>query len=163
MSSRPPEDLEFFLTLTLAASAAWPLVQREFRAAGVEPGSWGLLFHVRSRGTITPTELAEETGMTATTIRDQIQQLAGRRLVRREPNPLDARSYLISLTARGERELRAGLEASRRVAQRVEDRHGDLSSLRDSLLELIAALHALRAEGAHADRAERVRAARSTK
>ncbi len=162
MSGTPPEDLEFFLTLTLAASAAWPLVHREFKTAGVEPGSWGLLFHIRSRATITPTELAEETGVTATTIRDQVQQLAHRRLVRREPNPLDARSYLISLTAAGERELQAGLDASYRVAQRVEDRHGDLGPLRDSLLELIESLHALRAEGEHADRAQRVRARRRT-
>jgi DNA-binding MarR family transcriptional regulator len=162
MSGTPPEDLEFFLTLTLAASAAWPLVQREFKGAGIEPGSWGLLFHIRARGTITPTELAEETGTTTTTIRDQVEQLARRGLVRREPNPFDARSYLIGLTAGGERELRAGLEASHRVAQRVEDRHGDLGPLRDSLLELIESLHALRAEGEQTDRAERVRARRRT-
>ena len=100
MSSDPPEELEFFLALTLAASKAWPLVRREFAAAGVDPGNWGLLFHVGARERITPSQLAAETGVTATTMRDQVQAFVDRGLLRREPNPRDARSYLVVARSR---------------------------------------------------------------
>jgi DNA-binding MarR family transcriptional regulator len=36
-----------------------------------------------------------------TTLRDNIQRLVDRKLVRRTPNPVDGRSYLVKLTPRG--------------------------------------------------------------
>ncbi len=91
----PPENLEFFLTLALATSKMWPLVQREFSAEDVDPVHWGVLFHVGARDDVTPSELAAETGLSATTIRDNIQALVDRGLVDRDPNPQDARSYYV--------------------------------------------------------------------
>jgi DNA-binding MarR family transcriptional regulator len=46
-------------------------------------------------------------GVPATTLRDAIQRLVERRLVRRVPHPTDGRSYLLELTSRGELMVRA--------------------------------------------------------
>jgi DNA-binding MarR family transcriptional regulator len=156
MSLDPPDDLDFFLTLTLAASKAWPLIQREFRAAGVDASNWGLLFHVGAREDVTPSELAAETGISATTIRDQVQSLVDRGLLKREANPQDARSYLLRLTSRGRRELDRGLEASQRARDLVSENLGDLEPLRQSLFDLVVALTELNDRADVESRAARV-------
>jgi DNA-binding MarR family transcriptional regulator len=104
--------LDVFLSALLAGQAMSNLVRREFEAAGVAIGAWGLLVHVDEHGAVTPSRLAAETGVTATTIRDQVQSLVDRRLLRRVPNPEDSRSYLLRLTAAGTRELAKGRAAT---------------------------------------------------
>src|SRR4051794_37339291 len=136
MSADPPPNLELFLALALAASKGWSIVQREFRAAGVDTGSWGLLFHIDAADAPTPSRLAAETGVGPTTIRDQLQSLVDRGLVERRPNPLDARSYTVALTRTGKRDLARGLAASKRAAARVQA-HGDLEPLRERLLSFV--------------------------
>ncbi|MFL5913617.1 MAG: MarR family winged helix-turn-helix transcriptional regulator [Gaiellaceae bacterium] len=159
--SPPPEDLDFFLTLTLAAAKAWPLITREFDAAGVEPGNWGLLFHVGARENVTPSELAAETGVTPTTMRDQIQTQVDRGLLERVPNPLDARSYYVALTARGQHNLDEGLKASRRAAQLLQEELGDLEPLRQSLIDLTLVLATVNERALREERARRVEAVRA--
>ena len=39
MNADPPANLEFFLGLTLAPDTAWVIVQRKFKATGVNPPS----------------------------------------------------------------------------------------------------------------------------
>jgi hypothetical protein len=46
-----------------------------------------------------------------TTLRDNIQRLVDRKLVRRAPNPDDGRSYLLRLTPRGRRVVEAASDA----------------------------------------------------
>jgi DNA-binding MarR family transcriptional regulator len=67
-----------------------------------------LLTHVRDLEPVSPSELARVAGTPPTTLRDNIQRLVDRRLVRRVPNPDDGRSYLVRITPRG----RATLEAA---------------------------------------------------
>jgi DNA-binding MarR family transcriptional regulator len=154
--SSPPDDLDFFLALTLASFKAQLLVQRAFKEADVEWANWGLLLHVAAHGRATPSQLVAETGISATTIRDQVQGLVDRGVLTREPNPLDARSYVLTLTAAGERDIELGLEASRRIRVTVEQRAGDVEPLRRSLLALGAAFDQLRLEAAEGERADRV-------
>ena len=155
------DDHDFFLTLNLAAAKAWPLITREFAVGGVEPGNWGLLYHVGVRENVTPSELCAETGITPTTMRDQIQTLVDRGQLERRPNPLDARSYYVALTARGQRNLDEGLKASRRAAQLLEDELGDLEPFRQSLLDLTAVLATLNERALREERARRVEEIRS--
>src|SRR2546423_5580612 len=89
VAADPPDDLELFLSLTLASQLAWAVVKREFARAGVDTGWWGLLVHIDAPGVSTPSQLAAETGVAPTTIRDQLQALVERGLVRRKPNPED--------------------------------------------------------------------------
>src|SRR4051812_33723342 len=156
MRADPPADLDLFLALTLAASKAWPLIRAEFEAAGVDPSNWGLLVHAGAREHVTPSQLAAETGVTTTTIRDQVQGLVERGLLVRDPNPRDARSYFVRLTARGHRELELGLAASKSAREAIEEELGDTSALRSSLLELVAALDAVHERTEEATRAQHV-------
>jgi DNA-binding MarR family transcriptional regulator len=96
---------------------------------------------------VTPSVLAEETGVTNTTIRDQIQSLVERGLVVRRENESDGRSYLVELTPGGRRNLRRGLTASRRARRRLEEQLGhSVEPFRLEALELRrAAALALRA------------------
>ena len=149
MSAGPPDELEFFLALTLAASKASVLVTREFQSAGVEMGNWGLLAHIAARETMTPSRLADEIGVSMPTIRDQLQGLVDRGLVKRVPNPLDGRSYFVVLTAAGRTALRRGTAASARAQAALAREYGPLEPLRKNLVELV------RSAGAAADHAER--------
>jgi DNA-binding MarR family transcriptional regulator len=94
-------------------------------------------------------------------MRDQIQTLVDRGQLERRPNPLDARSYYVALTARGQRNLDEGLKASRRAAQLLEDELGDLEPFRQSLLDLTAVLATLNERALREERARRVEEIRS--
>jgi DNA-binding MarR family transcriptional regulator len=137
LTADPPDDLDFFLALTLASSKTWPLVQREFEAAGVDPSNWGLLVHVGARKTITPTQIAAEVGITTTTLRDQLESLVDRGLIERRANPFDARSYLVVLTRRGRNDLERGLAASQRAREALEEEFGSLEPLRAELVRVV--------------------------
>jgi DNA-binding MarR family transcriptional regulator len=154
-----PPELDVFLVLHLAAASAWPLIQREFEAEGVSPGNWGLLVHVGARGRMTPSELAVETGVRTTTVRDQVQALADRGSLRRVDNPLDARSYFVTLTAQGRRELERGLAASARVREAIEKEHGSLEALHAELLRFIQSADRVVAADREAERMREVDAA----
>jgi DNA-binding MarR family transcriptional regulator len=109
---RDDDGLDVFLAALLAGQALQNLVRRAFDEAGVPIGAWGLLAHVDAHGMATPSQLAAETGVTATTIRDQVQTLVQRGALERRPNPADSRSYLLALTHTGREELERGRQAS---------------------------------------------------
>jgi DNA-binding MarR family transcriptional regulator len=135
------DRLNVFLAALLAGQAVSNLVRREFEAAGVSMTAWGLLVHVEEHRRVAPSQLAAETGVTATTIRDQVQSLVDRGALRRVPNPDDNRSYLVELTARGRVELRKG-RAATAIAEALLERE-----LGTSLADTRAFLLALRDAG----------------
>jgi len=51
----------------------------------------------------TPTSIAEELGMSATTVSAMVDRLVQKGQIRRVPNPDDGRSYFIELTAAGKK------------------------------------------------------------
>lgn len=148
MSPDLPDELDVFLVLHLAAAAGSSLVRHEFGEEGVDPGFWGLLVHIGARGRMRPSELATETGVSATTIRDQVQALVDRGLVERIDNADDGRSYFVALTADGERDLARGRAASARAEQRLADAYGETEPLRRELLRVISAAAETRRAGA---------------
>jgi DNA-binding MarR family transcriptional regulator len=119
MPAEPPEDLELFLEVTLVSHFMHQLARHEFHAAGLDPYMFGLLVHVHHRGRMTPSQLAEETRVTNTTIRDQVQNLVDRGLLARTPNPEDARSYLLELTPAGKGFYEQGTAAYDRARKRL--------------------------------------------
>jgi DNA-binding MarR family transcriptional regulator len=112
------------------------LVERELAADGVDPNGYALLSLVGVRGSIRLTELANELGMPLTTASDIVRRLEQRRLVRRRPNPDDARSWLFELSAAGDREWRRGWGALQRINERLRAEIGDESATREVLTEL---------------------------
>ena len=119
MPAEPPEDLDLFLEVTLVSHFMYQLARHEFHAAGLDPYMFGLLVHVHHRGEMTPSKLAEETQVTNTTIRDQVQNLVDRGLLARRPNPEDARSYLLELTPAGKDFHKQGTAAYGRARTRL--------------------------------------------
>ena len=71
---------------------------------------------------MTPSELARRTGQPPTTLSDHLNRLSRRGLVRRERNPVDGRSRLITLTDAGSSLRAAGSPAVERAEALVAAR-----------------------------------------
>jgi len=95
------------------------LVNEELAEVGVPPQLFSFLGFVAAVEPVTPSELAAETGMPPTTIRDYVRQLVERGDIRRARNPADGRSYHILLTAQGRRLMDRGWPAVQSAYARV--------------------------------------------
>ena len=88
-------------------------------------------------GPLTPTALAARTAMPLSTVLYRVGRLERRGHAERKPNPDDRRSYLLSLTADGQKLLRAARPRFRALAEAVEGRlDGGVADLRAGLREL---------------------------
>jgi DNA-binding MarR family transcriptional regulator len=98
-----PEPGSGILLFELYRASQWSeaLVRRELRRVGVEPHLFGLLTLIRRHAPVAPSTIVAAGGIPATTLRDNVERLVRRGLVRRRPNPADGRSYLIELTPAG--------------------------------------------------------------
>ena|SRR5215204_5214598 len=85
-----------------------------------DPQLFSFLGWVRLLEPVTPGELAAETGMPATTIRDHLRRLTERCHIARAPNPADGRSYLVKPMAQGRRVMDRGRPLVGAVFERVE-------------------------------------------
>ena len=95
-------------------------VNAELRAGGVDPQLFSFLGWIHLLEPVTPGQLATETGMPPTTIRDYLRRLTERGHIVRTPNAADGRSYLIKLSARGRRVVDRGLPLVAAVFHRLE-------------------------------------------
>jgi DNA-binding MarR family transcriptional regulator len=95
-------------------------VNAELRAGGVDPSLFSFLGWIAVLEPVTPGELAAETGMPATTVRDYLRRLTERGLIVRTPNPADGRSYLVQLSGEGQRLMDRGRPLVGAVFQRIE-------------------------------------------
>src|SRR3954447_24146616 len=122
------------------------IVEAQLEQVGIPAFLLALLTHVRELEPVSPTAVSLASGAPPTTLRDNIQRLVDRRLVRRVPNPDDGRSYLLALTQRGEIAIRAAdpalLEADLALAERLPRPLREYELMLD---ELNAALEAARA------------------
>jgi DNA-binding MarR family transcriptional regulator len=91
------------LLLDLYRAAQWSetLVRRELVRVGVQPHLYGLLTLVSRLAPVAPSAISAASGIPPTTLRDNVERLVRRGLVRRRPNPDDGRSYLLELTPAG--------------------------------------------------------------
>jgi DNA-binding MarR family transcriptional regulator len=111
-----------YLQASTAAQYVGQILEHQLAPLDIPPVLLALLTHVRDHEPVAPTDLARAAGSPPTTLRDNIQRLVDRRLVRRSPNPDDGRSYLLTLTARGRGTLREADPALLR-AYRALERH----------------------------------------
>ena len=97
------------LLLKVAATSQYVVrvLERQLEPTGIAPSQLALVTHIRHHQPVTPTAVSAASGIPSTTLRDAIQRLVERRLVRRIRNPTDGRSYLLELTSRGELMVRA--------------------------------------------------------
>jgi DNA-binding MarR family transcriptional regulator len=94
-------DRQLLLKAATTSGYVGQLVELSLRDVGLPAFLLPTLVHIRDREPASPTEVAAAAGVPMTTLRDNIQRLVDRKLVRRTPNPVDGRSYLLRLTRRG--------------------------------------------------------------
>lgn len=110
------------------------------------PETTAFLLHLAEAGPMTLTELSRHLSRAPSTLSEMVDHLAAKALVRRDPDPTDARRALIWLTAGGRetltREMQV-LDADRlaRAAAQLPPERRDL--LAETLAELV---HALKTE-----------------
>ena len=92
--------------LVVAASAAQALASTTLEPLGLSARAWGVLSTLAESGPLTQIELANATATDRTAMVYQLDELEQRGLVQRMPNPDDRRSYLIHLTAQGDKTRR---------------------------------------------------------
>jgi DNA-binding MarR family transcriptional regulator len=75
-----------------------------FRRTDIEPWEWDVLSALRRAGDpyqLSPKQLLQQTLVSSGTMTNRIDRLVGRRFVRREADPGDGRSVLVTLTEDG--------------------------------------------------------------
>ena len=137
---------ELFLKAAATSGYVGQLVDHQLEPLGLPAFLLAVLTHIRDREPVSPSDVSAAAGVPMTTLRDNIQRLVDRKLVRRTPNPADGRSYLLRLTARGrtvavaagDALLETYLELERRLPHRLADYERALDELNQSL-ELVLA------------------------
>jgi DNA-binding MarR family transcriptional regulator len=136
---------QLFLKVNTTAQYVSQIVDEQLRPIGIPGFLLALLTHVRDNAPVSPSTVSLASGVPTTTLRDNVQRLVDRRLVRRIPNPDDRRSYLLVLTRRGEAVTRAAdpalLDAYLALEQRLrlplEQYELMLDELNDALQEAL--------------------------
>jgi DNA-binding MarR family transcriptional regulator len=113
---------QLFLKATTTAHYVGQVVHRQLDPIGIPAYLLALVTHVRDHAPVSPSKISAASGVPMTTLRDNIQRLVDRRLVRRTRNPDDGRSYLLELTRRGEVMTRAADPALLEAYLALEDR-----------------------------------------
>lgn len=75
-----------------------------FRRSDIEPWEWDVLSALRRAGSpfqLSPKQLLQQTLVSSGTMTNRIDRLVGRRFVRRQADPGDGRSVLVTLTDDG--------------------------------------------------------------
>jgi DNA-binding MarR family transcriptional regulator len=133
---------QLFLKAATTAQYVGQVVDRQLAPIGIPAYLLSLLTHVRDHAPVSPSTVASASGVPSTTLRDNIQRLVDRRLVRRVANPKDGRSYLLVLTRRGEAVTQAAgpvlLEAYLAVEDRLPRPLAEYEEMLDELTEAIA-------------------------
>lgn len=83
-----------------------------FRRSDLEPWEWDVLSALRRAGTpfqLSPKQLLQQTLVSSGTMTNRIDRLVARRLVRREADPGDGRSVLVTLTDDGRTRVDAAI------------------------------------------------------
>ena len=132
---------ELFLKASTTAQYVGRIVVRQVEPVGIPAYLLALLTHIRDHAPVTPSTISELSGVPMTTLRDNIQRLVDRRLVRRRGHPDDGRSYLLVLTpkgaalteAAGETLLDAYVDLEQRLPRPLQEYEHALDELNEAL------------------------------
>jgi DNA-binding MarR family transcriptional regulator len=132
------------------------LVYEELYRRGLQPNLFAILALIGLRAPVTPTELAQESGVRPTTLRDMVNDMVDRGHVRRLENPDDKRSHFLEVTPEGRRFIKDASAAMRAVEQELARELGEesLERLREPINLLGRAARDLR----YGDEIARIRA-----
>jgi DNA-binding MarR family transcriptional regulator len=100
------------------------LLVEELARLGLQPSLFAILSLIRLHQPVTPTELALESGVRPTTMRDMVNEMVASGHVARTPNPADRRSHFLEVTGEGEEFLVDASRAVETVERELERRLG---------------------------------------
>ncbi|GAA3651845.1 MarR family winged helix-turn-helix transcriptional regulator [Microbacterium marinilacus] len=112
-----------------------------FRRTDIEPWEWDVLSALRRAGEpfqLSPKQLLQQTLVSSGTMTNRIDRLVGRRFVRREADPGDGRSVLVTLTDDGQ--VRVDAAITRLMDAEAELLRRLTASERDRLATLLRRL-----------------------
>jgi DNA-binding MarR family transcriptional regulator len=139
----PLKDCSLLFEFWLIQQATYPLIDTAMAGSGISsPDQLGMYFLLDEFGTMTPGEIAKQSGMRPNTVSVSLNRLEKRGHIARRPNPLDGRSVIIELSDAGRTALLDAVEGVRRL----EDRIGtlvDMEDARDHVLEFQRAVRVL--------------------
>ena len=137
------EDRHLFLDVYRLIELTGAIVDRQLREVGIPAYLFGLFSEIRRLAPVTPSQISQRTGIAVTTLRDNIQRLVDRGLIRRTPNPDDGRSYLVEVTEKGEVLARAAdpalLAAYEALERRLQRPRVEYEQVLDELRVAMAA------------------------
>jgi DNA-binding MarR family transcriptional regulator len=140
MSTTGPETilLDLFMTNQLREQ----LIAEALAGTDMPPEDYPLYVLVGAEGPWTPTALAARMNMPLSTVLFRVKRLEQRGHAKRFRNPEDGRSFLLRLTAEGDRLLRGARPRFRAYAEAVAARLGSprVNALRGGLAELREAI-----------------------
>ncbi|MEO5633804.1 MarR family winged helix-turn-helix transcriptional regulator [Gaiella sp.] len=102
---------QLFLKAGTTSQLVGRIVGAKLEPIGIPAYLLAVLTHIRDLEPVSPSRVSAASGMPPTTLRDNIQRLVDRGLVRRVRNPDDGRSYLLVPTPRGIEVTRAAGDA----------------------------------------------------
>jgi DNA-binding MarR family transcriptional regulator len=144
-------DLDDFLPyrLSVAANAVSGVIARSYETLfDLKPPEWRVVAVLAQEGELSQQGIVGRTNMDKVSVSRAAQALAERGLVVRNPDPQDARSLRLSLTAEGERLHRrlapTALELEARILEGLDA--GEVASLKAMLRRIQAAAEGILAE-----------------
>jgi len=126
------------LQLWTAAHMAERLVADHLQRAGISDEQFALLSRLALDGPVTPSALAAELGVPATTLADALRRLEERGEIERLPNPADGRSHLLTLSVAGSERVEAAAPV---VWKALEELRAQLGVPPEEVESAMAELH----------------------
>jgi DNA-binding MarR family transcriptional regulator len=124
------------------------LVYEELARRDLRPNLFAILALIDLHEPVTPTELALESGVRPTTLRDMVNEMVERGHVRRLDNPDDRRSHFLEVTPQGRRFIAQASAAMEAVERRLEEELAEpLEALRPAFASLRRAARELLGAG----------------
>lgn len=138
---------QLFLKAGTTSELVGRIVESKLEPVGIPAYLLAVLIHVRDLAPVSPSRVSAASGMPTTTLRDNIQRLVDRGLVRRVPNPDDGRSYLLVPTPRGNAVTRtagdallaAYLELEQQLPRPLHEVEAVLDALNEALTAVVDA------------------------
>ena len=93
------------------------IFQQEFSELQLTPTQFAALAKIRDEGSVSQNLLGRLTAMDPATIQGVIQRLEARKLIERQPDPVDRRCTLLRLTVAGQAILADGVARTHHVTQ----------------------------------------------
>jgi len=93
------------------------IFQHEFGELQLTPTQFAALAKIRDEGSVSQNLLGRLTAMDPATIQGVIQRLEARKLIERQPDPVDRRCTLLRLTSAGQAILADGIARTRPVTE----------------------------------------------